>query len=119
MYRMTQGPQPGVGTQLVERFDGMGDYVGTSTYGMTPAGQAGIRGLACAGTPGCSCGMGLFDTGFSDVANWGLPEWAVTIGGAYVVWSILFTSRRAASAVRRAPTAARRKAKAVRKALKA
>ena len=113
MYRMTSGPQPGIGTQLVQRTDGVGDYIQTQSYFLTPAGQAGIRGLGC----GCGCGgqcsgMGLFDTGFTDVANWGAPEWATVLVGAYVLSSVFFTTKTGARH-------AVRKGRAVRKALKA
>jgi len=112
MYRMTSGPQPGIGTQLVQRTDGVGDYIQTQSYFLTPAGQAGIRGLGC----GCGCGgqcsgMGLFDTGFTDVASWGIGEWAAIAIGAYVLSSVLFTTKRAAGAIARAP-GERRKRKA-------
>jgi len=116
MYRMTSGPQPGIGTQLIERYDGVGEYLGTSTYMMTPAGQEGIRGLSgcCKGAGlGCNCndGMGLFDTGM-DTSGWGLPEYAAIGIGLYVLSSVLFTTKTAARSVHR-------KSKAVRKALKA
>lgn len=126
MYWMTAGPQPGIGTQLVQRTDGVGQYIETSSYMLTPAGQAGIRGLGCSGGPDCGCGcgvgccgVGLFDTGVTDVAAWGWPEWLVVAFGAYVVGSVLFTTKRAAGAVRRAPGATRRKARAVKRALAA
>src|SRR5579872_6276403 len=108
MYRMTSGIQPGIGTQLVQRTDGVGAYISTSSYFMTPAGQAGIRGLGY-GDGNCGCGMGLFDTGVTDIANWGLPEWGVALGALYVLSSVLFTTKRAASAVRRLPSDVRKR----------
>ena len=113
MYRMTSGPQPGIGTQLVQRSDGVGEYIGTSTYMMTPAGQAGIRGLTgcCRGGGlGCNCndGLGIFDTGFTDFASWGAPEFMVAAVGAYILFSVLFTTKTAAREIHSRGTAAGR-----------
>jgi hypothetical protein len=43
------------------------------------------------------------------LSSWGIAEWAVILGGAYVVGSVLFTTKRAASAVRRLPGERRKK----------
>lgn len=82
-------------------------YVSTTTC------APGLVGL------GCDCGLGwkprglgLFDSGV-DFTGWGLGEWATILLGAYVVGSVLFTSKRAASRVARIPHE-RRKAKAKR-----
>jgi len=45
MYAIEAAPQPGPGTELIERWTGMGAYFGTPSYFMTPAGQEGIRGM--------------------------------------------------------------------------
>jgi len=84
---------------------GMGQYIPTSSYALSPAGQAGIRGL---GDCGCGCnscggvgdlfdgtgllGSGLFTGGF-DPSTWGAGEWAVVVVGAYVAWSVFFTTK--------------------------
>jgi hypothetical protein len=121
MYRLAPAPQPLPGTQLIQRVngDGLGDYVPTPIYWATPAGQAGIRGLGCSGSCGCSdckTGMGFFDTGL-DFTGWGPPEWAAVGLGAYMLFSTVFTTQRAARAVGRAPgRAARKISKAGRKA---
>ena len=60
-------------------------------------------GLGCAckgGGMGCACnkGMGLFDSG-TDFTGWGLPEWGLVALGGYMIFSTLFTTRRAAARV--------------------
>lgn len=111
MYEMTGRPTPG----LIQMYPGFGDYVQTNSYFLTPAGQAGIRGLGCGGPGHCGChdcGMGLFDNGITDIASWGLPEYLTAGLGLYVLGSVLFATKSTARAVHR-------KGKAVRKALRA
>ena len=62
----------------------------------------------CGGT--CNKGLGLFDSGL-DFNGWGFGEWAVLIIGGYALVSMLFTTSRGVSAVRRLP-GERRKARA-------
>jgi hypothetical protein len=113
-YLNTPGASlPGPGTRLVEHWGGhtgFGDYVPTDNYFLTPAGQAGIRGLgcACAGMVGCNCGMGLFDAGM-DFSQWGPGEWAVVVVGAYVLFSTVWTTGQAASYAKRIPGERRKK----------
>jgi hypothetical protein len=45
MYTVEAAPQPGPGTELIERWTGLASYFGTPSYFMTPAGQEGIRGM--------------------------------------------------------------------------
>ena len=107
-YLMTPGVRLGPGTSLVERLTiakpaGVGQYVGTPTYFGTPAGQLGIRGLGCGGSCGCSdCqhGMGLFDSGL-DPSGWGAGEYAALAGVAWLLYSTVFTARRAGGEHRR------------------
>lgn len=79
---------------------GMGNYIAWPICGQgSPAlpnpGLSGYSGLGC----GCGCGggcaqrgLGLFDSGF-DWTQWGWSEW-LTVGiGAYVLWSVFFTTR--------------------------
>jgi hypothetical protein len=83
----------------------------------------GLGCVDCGGTCG-GCGMsgltmdgsGLFGTGIfgtgvtvSDFSTWGPGEMIVAGGALYVVWSVLFTTSRAASAVKRAPGEARKR----------
>ena len=75
-----------------------------------PNGQAAWdrkTGLGCPGVCGCS-GMGLFDSGF-DPTTWGWAEWLTVAGGLYVAFSLLFTTKRAASAVARMPSDRRKR----------
>lgn len=113
--------QPQPGTELIQRVDGtgFGAYCGTPTYFATPAGQAGIRGLA-----GCGCGgkcggckasdntlgdgMGYFDTGL-DYTGWGWQEWATVVLGAYVVISVVGTTSRGVRDAREGVRRGRRK----------
>jgi hypothetical protein len=121
MYRLGTAGHFGPGTGVIEQWrgnlpggGGLGAYVGTQNYALTPAGQAGIRGLGCGCRGiGCACdqGMGLFESGM-DYTQWGPGEWAIVVLGGYMVFSTLFTTRRAARA-------ATRKGKAVRRALAA
>ncbi len=113
MYRLAPAPQPLPGTQLIQRIDGLGDYRPTPIYFATPAGQAGIRGLGCSGTCGCSdCrkGFGFFDSGI-DFTGWGAAEWATVAVAGYLLASALFTTKRAVSYVASVP-GRRRKSKA-------
>ena len=101
---------------------GVGQYIPTQSFLMSPAGQAGIRGLGCAcGCGGCGCGQpggmgtlgdgtgflgtglfngnglfgaGLFEAGW-DVTTWGPAEWAVMVIGGYVVFSTIWTTGKA------------------------
>lgn len=106
-YLNTPGAvQPGPGTRLIEHWGGhtgFGDYVPTDNYFLTPAGQAGIRGLGCgcAGMAGCNCGMGLFDAGM-DVTQWGVGEWLTVALGSYVILSLAGDMGRGKAAVKRA-----------------
>lgn len=122
MYQMAPGDQPRIGTQLVQRVDGMGSYYGTPTFFSTPAGSAGYRGLGCAcGCGKCEKGMGawgdtggLFNTGLfsagTDYTQWGYGEWGVVAFGAYMLFSTLFTTKAAVSYGRKVPGRARKRA---------
>jgi len=127
VYRMSPSSSLGPGTGLIEMNPGMGEYVRTENYFLTPAGSEGIRGLGCfCGFSGCNCGLGQTEpveglpTGIlgtslfqsSDMSTWGAGEWAAIILGGYVVISVFSTTKRTARAVHR-------KGKAVRKALAA
>lgn len=122
MYKLAPSTELAPGTSLVQFIrGGMGQYHGTPTYFATPAGQAGIRGLGCAGKCGCKdCGMngwgdggGLFNTGlFSsglDVTQWGPGEYAVCAIGAYMLFSTAFATKQAATYARGVPRRARKK----------
>jgi len=119
-YLSTSGAAPSPGTTLIEHWGGsrgVGKYVPTPNYFLTPAGQAGVRGLGClCGTGPCSCGMsGLFGTSLfesSSPADWGVGEWASIVVGGFVLFSVFDTTKRGTRA-------ARRKGKAVKKALAA
>lgn len=65
-------------------------------------GGLGCSGLCCGG----GCGLGLFDSGF-DVSQWGLAEWGLALVGAYVLGSVFFTTKRAATYVAGAPRRSR------------
>ena len=121
---------------------GMGQYIPTQSYMMTPAGQAGIRGLGscgcgCGGGCGCSqpggmgtlgdgtglfgsglfngagvAGSGLFEGGF-DPSTWGPAEWAVLAIGGYVVWSVFFTTKAAVGYAASVPARTKRAARGV------
>jgi hypothetical protein len=65
----------------------------------TPGGGlSGLGGCGCGGTcGGCgdhSHGMGLFDTGL-DMSGWGLPEYGVLAGAAFLVYSLVSGGRKA------------------------
>lgn len=120
--------------------DGMGQYIPTADYPMTPAGQAGIRGL---GSCGCGCagncdgmgtlgdgtgflssglfngqgvgGSGLFEGGFN-VSTFGPAEWAALALGAYVVWSVVFTTKKGMRYASTVPTRTRRAARSAKSA---
>jgi hypothetical protein len=58
-------------------------------------------GLGCAGLCcGGGCGLGLFDSGL-DYTQWGIPEYATILGGAYLLFSVFFTTKRGTQAVRK------------------
>lgn len=111
----------------------MGQYIPTQSYMMTPAGQAGVRGLGGLGcgcgcsTPspcGCSGGMGtlgdgtgllgsgLFEGGF-DPSTWGPAEWAVVALGGYVAWSVFFTTKAGIGYASTVPARTKRAARSV------
>jgi len=113
-YLPAPGQAPYAGTSLIEHWGGahgVGAYVPTQNYFLTPAGQAGIRGLGCpcAGL-GCDCngGLGLFDSGF-DFTQWGAGEWAMVVIGAYVLFSTVWTTGKAASYAKHIPSERRKK----------
>lgn len=114
MYQSAPSTNLGPGTGLIEQYPGMGFYAATPAYALTPAGQAGIRGMGCgcAGVQGCGCagGMGIFESGM-DVSQWGVPEFAIAALGAYVLISVFDTTRRTSASVRR-------KSRALRKAVR-
>jgi len=124
MYLNAPYRQPAPGTELVERYYGgfgLGSYVATQRYSMTPAASSGIRGLGCnkgVGCPGVGAfmdGSGVLGTGLftsSSPADWGPGEWAVVVIGGYIVASTVFTTNQGVAA-------AKRKGRAVRKALRA
>lgn len=91
---------------------GMGDYLSPFRFTTPQYLSAGGRGLGCAGYDcGCGCGMngftmdgsGLLGTGLfaGDPSSWGAGEYAVLAAGAFVLYSVVFTSRKASEAVRR------------------
>ena len=63
-------------------------------------------GLGCVECGGM-CGMGLFDSGL-DWSGWTWKEWAAVFAGAYVAGSVIFTTKRGVSDVRRRVRRARR-----------
>lgn len=84
--------QFGPGTALIERY-GVGAYIPTQNYFLTPAAAQGIRGMGCACGCGGDCGMGLFDGGLNPT-TWGAAEWAIVIGGGVVLFSMGGKKRR-------------------------
>lgn len=55
----------------------------------TPGGNG--LGCACGGSDRCGCrpgGLGLFDSGL-DLNQWGVAEWGVVAGGAYLAMKLL------------------------------
>jgi len=65
-------------------------------------------GLGCAGLCcGGGCGLGLFDSGL-DYTQWGIPEYATILGGAYLLFSVFFTTKRGIAAARELPRKRRR-----------
>ncbi len=122
MYLVGQGHDHfGPGTSMVQRINwttgqeqqisGMGCFPGAemSSDCMAHAGTSAegeMRGLGCAkcgGGCGRECGLGLFDTGFTDFASWGWPEYVVAAFGGYALLSMMFTTKRAARRVREFP----------------
>ena len=119
---------------------GVGQYIPTQSFLMSPAGQAGIRGLGCAcGCGGCGCGQpggmgtlgdgtgllgsglfngngvmgsGLFESGF-DPSTWGAAEWAVVALGGYVAWSVFFTTKAGIGYASTVPARTKRAARSV------
>jgi hypothetical protein len=62
---------------------------------------AGLQGLGCPGCDGkCNNGLGVFDSGF-DLSQWGIAEWGIVAGGAYVLFSVFSTTKRGAARVRK------------------
>ncbi len=64
----------------------------------------GFGGCGCGGKcGGCggghAHGMGLFDSGW-DLSGWGLAEWGIVAVGAYVAYSVLFTTGKGIGTVR-------------------
>lgn len=112
-YELGDAQYFGPGTALIERWpEGFGGYVQTQNFFMTPAGQAGIRGLGCGCGGNCDCGMGdtsaatfadpfpgLFQS--QNPADWSGTEWLVAIGVGYAVYSMIFTAKRGARSVKR------------------
>lgn len=80
MYLVKTAAQPGVGTQLVQRVDGLG----------------------C-----CRDGLGLFDGGL-DFSTWGVGEWAAVGVGAFALYSMFSTSKRGYRAAREGVKSTRR-----------
>jgi hypothetical protein len=87
-----------------------------------PGGLSGLGCTDCGGTCGCGMngltmdGSGLFGTGIfgtgvtlTDFSTWGPGEILVAGGTLFVLYSVLFTTSRAASAVKRAPGEARKR----------
>lgn len=85
MYQLTQGPQPGIGTQLVQRKE--------------------LVDRGCAQRCG---GLGLFDSGF-DVSGWGWPEILIVLFGGYMVLSTVFQTGRAVRRVKALPSERRKR----------
>jgi hypothetical protein len=87
MYVTTQGQQLTAGTNLIERYNGMG----------------------C----GCGCdscaGIGLFDSGM-DITNWGWTDWLAAGLGLYTVFSLFSTTKRGVSAAKEGVRRGRRRA---------
>ena len=109
MYLTSTQPNiEGPGTGLVQH------------YNWTPAQEARMRaafggggmGCACKGMAGCACGggMGLFDSGL-DPSGWGAPEFGIVALGAYMLFSTLATTRRAAWRVKSVASGAYKGAK--------
>ena len=80
-------------------------------FGMGACCDSCAHGGTCSGK-----GMGLFDSGM-DFTTWGLPEWSIVGLGAYMVFSTLFTTKRAAQGVARIPGGVRKGIKRGRKRL--
>lgn len=103
---------------------GLGDYVSPFAFTTPQYLSAGGRGLGCAD---CGCGYGVsgltFDgTGLwgsglfaGDTSSWGAGEFAFLAAGAFVLYSIVSTSRRATESVRGHVGRVRSRAKKIRK----
>jgi hypothetical protein len=61
-------------------------------------------------------GLGLFDSGM-DFTTWGLPEWGIVALGGYMLFSTVFTTKRAVGAARRIPGNRRQKKAAYHRAI--
>lgn len=71
---------------------GMGDYVSPFPFPVPQHLSAGnSRGL---GDLALTAPDGYFSSG-ADVTQWGIAEWATAVVGAYMVFSTVFTTRRA------------------------
>jgi hypothetical protein len=66
-------------------------------------GGLGCAGLCCGG----NCGLGLFDSGL-DYTQWGIGEYAAILGGAYLLFSVFFTTKQGVTAARALPGKRRR-----------
>lgn len=121
MYLSFPHRQPAPGTELVERYYGgygLGSYIATQDYFLTPAGESGIRGLGCGmgcgeqkGVGAFMDGSGVLGTGLftsSSPSDWGVGEWATIGVGAFAVLSMLDTGRRGYSAARKKTVAVKR-----------
>jgi hypothetical protein len=66
----------------------------------------GMSGCGC----GCGgkCGMGLFESGV-DWTQWSAAEWSIVGLGAYVLFSTIFTTTRAARGIASIPSDLRKK----------
>lgn len=97
MYLMGKGHEhEGPGTSMVQRIH-WGEAQETQLSDTFQPDVTG-RGLGSCGCKGCAKGLGLFETGF-DVSGWTWAEWGIVLLGAYAAYSMLFTTRTAASAV--------------------
>ena len=56
-------------------------------------------GLGCCGGA-CNRGLGYFDSGW-DLSGWGVVEWLTVAAGAYVLFSVLSTTKRGVGRARR------------------
>ena len=70
--------------------------------GLGHLGDCGCGG-SCGGCGGHSHGQGLgqlFASGW-DISGWGIGEWSIVAAGAFVVYSVFFTGKTAATSVSR------------------
>jgi hypothetical protein len=106
---------------------GMGDYLSPFAFTTPQYLSAGGRGLGCAdcGCSGCNGGMGaltfdgtgLWGSGLfsGDMSTWGAGEYGVLALGAFVLYSVVFTSRRTGEAVRSKVSRVSARARKIRK----